>query len=481
MSAFDPNTAPRQSSPSIPHASHAARPDPEEQIARLALLRCETLGPFALGWIMRQFASALAFEDAGPEARSELTHWLNQQIGGRQSFRNRHKTVDICPALPGLETTKHRTEHWIRQGAVDTFPAHPFAVQRWLRRWLDDPGHHVLWSENDPDYPSSLREAEDGRFEPGLRPWRVLFVEGSRHIFSQPCLAIVGGRTCSDRGASIAQGFAEALASRGLTIVSGMAEGIDAAAHTGALKGSGATIAVMATGMDRTYPSQHLALRETIAQRGAVVTRLMPGQRVDKFRFLQRNRIIAGLSQGVLVVQARLKSGALSTAQSAAEFGRGVFAVPGSIDDPRCKGCHQLIRNGATLVERAEDIFADLPWLLPLIPAQPPPSAGSIAHRGADRNNPTDPADPSDFSNPADPADPENRPGPADRANTVLSKALERLGNDPFDIHHLASCLGVRYDEALVEALRLEVAGVIVRLADGRYEAVCQEGPEALE
>jgi DNA processing protein len=416
---------------------------------------------------MQHFDSALAFCGAGRDARFELARWLHVDLGEQQGFRRHHKRIFSSPALATPGATGQ---------ALASLHLHSSPSQRWLRRWLAHAHHHVLWSEGDPDYPSLLRHAEESFCGSQPRPWRVLFVEGERSLPARPCVAIVGGRSCSDRGAEIAHAFAEAFTTHGLSIVSGMAEGIDAAAHRGALRsaarGTGTTIAVMATGMDRNYPSQHAALREAIAQQGAVVTRLLPGLPMEKFRFLQRNRIIAALVQAVLVVQARLRSGALSTAQAAADFGRGVFAVPGSIDDPRCKGCHQLIRQGATLVERVEDIYADMPWLMPVRskgPSDTGPEGFGCRGNDAPSIGPPGKDATSQVRSTRCELD-DDAAADAEAAGASWSAALNRLGHDPFEIHQLASCLGKRYDEALVEALRMEVSGAIVRLPDGRYE-----------
>lgn len=486
MSTLPPHTGHPVPSGRTHRDAGCGQPAPEEQLARLALLQWETLGPYALGWVMEHLGSALAYRNAGGDARDALAFWLHQEIGGRLGFRARHQRIFSSPPLESRATTAR----FLAQLAGQALPG-----QHWLWHWLMEKNHHVLWSEEDPDYPLALREAEDPALDapqvvdaptaidtplfanapplahaspvanpPPLahapaRPWRVLFVEGSRTLLNRPLLAIVGGRSCSDRGAEIAAGFAALLSGQGLTIVSGLAEGIDGAAHRGALQGAGSTLAVMATGMDRNYPGQHAALRQTIAHKGAVVTRLMPGQRVEKFRFLQRNRIIAGLCQAVLVIQARLQSGALSTAQAATDFGRGVFAVPGSIDDPRCKGCHRLIRQGAVLVERVEDIYADMPSLLARHGSLAPPAGGQPVDGSPGSTRPAGAARASDRQDPL--------PG---SSNPAWSQALARLGHDPFDVYHLATCLAQRYDEALVEALRMEVAGAIRRLADGRYE-----------
>jgi DNA processing protein len=217
-----------------------------------------------------------------------------------------------------------------------------------------------------------------------------------------------------------------------------MAEGIDAAAHRGALQARGITIAVMGTGVDRCYPRGHQPLRERIAEQGAVITALLPGQRIEKFRFLQRNRLIAGLAVAVLVVQARLQSGALTTAQAAADQGKTVFAVPGSIDDPRSKGCHQLIRQGASLTERMEDIYSELPWLLPT------PQKGLFAR--------------------------DNQPSRTNKeAASQLDFLRQRIGQDAFDIHQLAHFMQIGYEAALVQTLRWELEGLIHREANGRY------------
>ena len=217
--------------------------------------------------------------------------------------------------------------------------------------WLNFTNHHLV-TFLDPAYPPLLREIPD--------PPLALFVIGDRDLLSFPQLAIVGSRNPSNLGRDTAQQFARYLASAGLTITSGLAMGIDAAAHEGALAAKGKTIAVCGTGLDMTYPTRHRALAEHISQTGALVSEFPLGTKPDPYNFPQRNRIISGLSMGTVVVEAALRSGSLITARMALEQGREVFAIPGSIHNPLAKGCHQLIRQGAKLVETAQDIMEDL-------------------------------------------------------------------------------------------------------------------------
>jgi DNA processing protein len=217
--------------------------------------------------------------------------------------------------------------------------------------WLNFTNHHLV-TFLDPDYPQLLKEIPD--------PPLALFVIGDRSLLVSPQLAIVGSRNPSNLGREIAQQFANYLASVGLTITSGLALGIDAAAHQGTLVTHGKTIAVCGTGLDIVYPTKHRDLAQKISQTGAIVSEFPLGTKPEPYNFPQRNRIISGLSVGTLVVEAALRSGSLITAHAALEQGREVFAIPGSIHNPLAKGCHQLIRQGAKLVETANDILEDL-------------------------------------------------------------------------------------------------------------------------
>jgi DNA processing protein len=215
-----------------------------------------------------------------------------------------------------------------------------------------------------PDYPDCLKQIPDA---PPL-----LFVQGELTRRDEMAVAIVGTRKCSPYGAKVARRLAADLARRGFTIVSGLAMGIDAEAHQGALEAGGRTIAVMASGSDITYPASHRELRAEVAAHGAVLTEYGLGTQPMRELFPSRNRIIAGLTLGTLVVEAPLKSGALITARLAAEYGREVLAVPGSIDSPVSHGCHDLIKNGARLAEVAEDVVEGLGIMLEAAPAERP-------------------------------------------------------------------------------------------------------------
>ncbi|MBM4223412.1 MAG: DNA-protecting protein DprA [Gammaproteobacteria bacterium] len=205
---------------------------------------------------------------------------------------------------------------------------------------------------DEADYPPQLRQI------PGAPA--VLFLLGNRTALHEPQLAMVGSRHPTANGARTARDLAFHFASHGLAITSGLAVGIDAASHGGALAAEGITIAVCATGLDRLYPEAHAGLAERIQARGALLSEFPPGTPPIARHFVQRNRLISGLSLGVLVVEAAARSGSLTTARHAGEQGREVFAVPGSIHSPQSRGCHQLLRQGAVLVENADDVLCEI-------------------------------------------------------------------------------------------------------------------------
>ena len=217
--------------------------------------------------------------------------------------------------------------------------------------WLAEPNHHLI-SLADPRYPALLREIAD--------PPAGLYVIGDPDILSATQLGIVGSRNPTPGGSENAHAFAHYLTQSGLTITSGLALGVDAAAHRGALAAGGKTIAVAGTGLDRVYPARHRELAHQIAGQGALISEFPLGMPALPANFPRRNRIISGLSLGVLVVEAALQSGSLITARLAADQGREVFAIPGSIHNPLARGCHALIRQGAKLVETAADILEEL-------------------------------------------------------------------------------------------------------------------------
>jgi DNA processing protein len=217
--------------------------------------------------------------------------------------------------------------------------------------WLEAPGHDMV-ALDDADYPKSLLEIAD--------PPPVFYCIGRCELLARPALAIVGSRNATPQGVADAQAFARALSAAGLTIISGLALGIDAAAHRGALDGEGSSIAVTGTGPDRVYPAGNRELAHDLAARGLIVSEFSPGTPPLPQNFPRRNRVVSGLARGVLVIEATISSGSLITARFAGEQGREVFAVPGSIHSPFSKGCHKLLRDGAKLVETAQDVLDEL-------------------------------------------------------------------------------------------------------------------------
>jgi DNA processing protein len=245
-------------------------------------------------------------------------------------------------ALAPLELTTAASA-WLASPADSTIEAD--------LRWLAASGASLL-AAIDPRYPPLLKQLSDAP--------AVLYVLGEPALLSEPQVAMVGSRNPTPAGRETARDFAVALARAGLIVTSGLALGIDAASHAGALDSDGETIAVLGTGLDEVYPAANGKLAERIARRGAVISEFPPGTPPLRMNFPHRNRIIAGLSLGTLVVEAACRSGSLITARLAGDAGRDVFAIPGSIRSELSRGCHQLIRQGAKLVERPQDLLAEL-------------------------------------------------------------------------------------------------------------------------
>jgi DNA processing protein len=322
-----------------------------------------------------------------PEMRGEQAlPWLYLQrlAGGRSILR------DLLEHFGGIDAVYAAS----RQQLLPFFDGDPAPVGAILagpdpaaldqeRAWLDDPRNHLL-TVLDSAYPPLLREIADA---PAL-----LFVRGELGVLAAPQLAVVGSRNPTVGGCETARAFSAHLVRAGLVITSGLALGIDACAHEAALAAGGHTIAVAATGLDRVYPAVHRELAHRIADRGAIVSEFPLGTPPRREHFPQRNRLISGLSLGVLVVEAALRSGSLITARLAGEQGREVFAIPGSIHSPLARGCHALIRQGAKLVETAPDVLEELGALArfavapPVIPraAPPPAEAELLTHMGFD-------------------------------------------------------------------------------------------------
>lgn len=238
----------------------------------------------------------------------------------------------------------------------------------YTRNWFESSDAHHIICLSSPDYPPRLKELSDAP--------PILYVIGNPELLCEPQLSIVGSRRPTPQGRRLAYDFALELGKSGLVVTSGMALGIDAAAHQGVLSSYGSTVAILGTGVDQIYPRNHRSLYSLIAQQGALVSEFPLGTAPNKGNFPKRNRLISGLSLGVLVVEAEKKSGSLISARLAAEQGREVFAVPGSILNPLSKGCHQLLKEGAVLVESHEDILIELqPQLEPIIKEQEPEQA----------------------------------------------------------------------------------------------------------
>ena len=274
-------------------------------------------------------------------------------------------TLLRAPGVGGARLRQSLSRHGTIEAALDAIRSDnetPAAARAWLDapdaaainsdlEWLAAPDHHlIVWTSD--DYPALLREIASAP--------AALYVVGDATSLWQPQIAIVGSRKASIGGLSNARHFAKTFAQSGIAVTSGLAEGIDGAAHTGALDSHGVTLAVLGTGPDLIYPRQHQKLAEKILERGALISEFPPGTAGRPEHFPRRNRIIAGLSLGTLVIEAALNSGSLITARLAAEQGRDVFALPGSIHNALAHGCHKLIRDGAKLVETPEEVIEEL-------------------------------------------------------------------------------------------------------------------------
>lgn len=304
-------------------------------------------------------------------------------------------------------------------------------------RWLDHDRHHFIACTN-AEYPQLLRELPDAPLG--------LFVRGDPALLTMPQLAMVGSRNPTPGGRDNARSFAAHLGECGVTVTSGLALGIDTASHAGALHTSGRTIAVCGTGLDVNYPRSNAPLAEAIAEHGALVSEFPLGSPPLKAHFPRRNRIIGGLSLGTLVVEAALQSGSLITARLAADAGREVFAIPGSIHNPLARGCHALIRQGAKLVETADDIFAELHSLTGTLRRITSSKASDTAGNSA---------------------------SVLDNEYKIL---LDALGFEPAGVDLLVVRTGLRADEVASMLLILELEGHIESYPGGLYVRTRPEG-----
>ena len=290
--------------------------------------------------------------------RDELAAWvrlLETPGVGRESARRLLAAFGSPQAV--LAASGRARREVVASDAASVLAASSEALDALVEKtlaWLDEqsPELRDVVTLGDPRYPSALLNTAD--------PPLLLYAQGRCELLRAESLAVVGSRNPTPQGTENARSFSAYLSRSGLTIVSGMALGIDGAAHLGGLEGAAATIAVVGTGLDRVYPRRHLELAHRIAAEGLIVSEYALGTPPLPLHFPSRNRIIAGLARGTLVVEAALQSGSLITARLAVEAGREVFAIPGSIHSPQARGCHALIRQGAKLVDRAEDILEEL-------------------------------------------------------------------------------------------------------------------------
>ena len=352
-----------------------------------------------------------------------LASWLQLSLTpglGAATVRNLLKQF----GLPEAVLARPRGELASFMGSATLDALHSTRVREAVERaleWAAVESHHVV-TLADETYPRPLLEIAD--------PPPLLYAHGRLQLLRQPALAVVGSRNASAQGERNAEEFARSLSAAGLTIISGLALGIDAAAHRGGLAGGASSVAVLGTGIDVVYPARNADLAAEIARSGLLLSEFPLGTPAIAQNFPRRNRLISGLARGCLVVEAALASGSLITARCAADQGREVFAIPGSIHSPLSKGCHALIKSGAKLVESADDVLAEL---------------------GGFR--------PSGYANTALASAPQ--------ADSAL---LAVMGHDPVDVDSLCARAGLSAEQVASELLRLELDGRVTALPGGLYQ-----------
>jgi DNA processing protein len=375
--------------------------------------------------------------DPSPASRiTQLTDWLRLEGARGVGLRTAHLLLEAFGSPRAIFEAGHAAlAEQLGPALARTLCAPPSRTTLDLidttLAWLEAPAHHVL-ALGDAAYPQALANIPD--------PPLLLYIRGRIDLLARPALAIVGSRNATVQGKANASAFAGALSGAGVCVVSGLALGIDAAAHEGALRGTGSTIAVVGTGADLFYPARNRTLAERIASEGCIVSEYALGTPPTSGNFPRRNRIISGLSSGVLVIEAAAQSGSLITARMAAEQGREVFALPGSIHAPLAKGCHKLIRDGARLVETVDEIFEAM-QVSPLAV----PAAAAAAGAAARNALPTE----------SDCAD-----------------LLAQLGHEALDVDDLLERLGTNIGQLSMGLLALEMAGMIERLPGGKVQRV---------
>ena len=349
-----------------------------------------------------------------------LAHWVALSLIpglGNESLRQllqafgTPEQIYATPARTLCEVVRPPVAEAIARG-LDPSPLAP------LEAWLQDPNNAVL-TVADSGYPQALLNISD--------PPMLLYIKGRQTLLNTPAMAVVGSRNASPQGLKNAEEFAMAISNAGLCVISGMAHGIDAAAHRGGLRGASSSIAVIGTGLDKVYPAANRELAHQLAKDGLIISEFPLGTPPLAANFPRRNRIISGLSTGTLVVEASLQSGSLITARMALEQGREVFAIPGSIHSPQSKGCHHLIKQGAKLVESAQDILEEL-GETPMLSLPDSPVSDS----------PT----------------------------------LEAMGYDPVDMDTLAQRSNLTIEALSAILLQLELDGRVATLPGGRFQRI---------
>lgn len=394
---------------------------------------------------------AAALQSTDRLAPDELSAWLRLLLTPGVGRTTARRLLAACGGAQDIWSGPPSAWHGLvtaaQAHALQTVPQRLDQLVAATAQWLDQPASgqlHAVLALGHPQYPQALLQTED--------PPLLLHVQGSERCmtgsgpwFPYPqSLAMVGSRGPTVQGAANARAMAQALAEAGLCIVSGLAQGVDGAAHEGALRAAPrlgglaapVTIAVVGTGLDQVYPRRHAALAREVASHGLIVSEYPLGTGPMAAHFPQRNRIIAGLSQGTLVVEAALQSGSLITARLASEQGREVFAIPGSIHAPQSRGCHALIRQGAKLVESAQDVLEEL--------------------RPATRVSAAAPQ--------VTPAEPD----------TSISPLLEALGFDPLGLDALQARTGLPIDMLQARLLELELEGRVGRLPGGLFQRIAR-------
>ena len=371
-------------------------------------------------------------------ARSWLHLALTPGLGASSARRLGERFGCACTVLAASESALCEVlDRALAQALLDSIPTREREIARALE-WSEHPAQHLL-TPTDPRYPAMFGVLAD--------PPPVLYVRGDPQALARPAIALVGSRNASRDGLEIARSVAETFARAGLVIVSGLAAGIDSAAHRGALTAGGLTVGFVGTGADLIYPRAHRALAASVIEQGALVSELPLGSEALAHHFPRRNRLIAAQALAVVVVQAARQSGSLITARLAAELGREVMAFPGSIHSPLSKGCHLLLREGAALVEDASEIAALL--------------QGTLARQGHPALAPT-----SDRTVPA---------GPAPELSADARQLLATLGWAPAAPDLLGELGGLDRAHTVQALLELELSGYLERLIDGRFQRIARQ------